>query len=246
MEIVSLIKAIPAVYKIDNKLNVTKWKLNDIDRNVLEAALLLKKTFDGNITVISVGPEDITDVIREALAYGGDMAYHIVTNEYIFSGTVISAAIESILREIEYNIILSGEASSDLYDSRIGALVASRLGLPFIPRCKVLEENNGNIICTLDLDKEYKVSVEYPFVLEITREFGKPKIVTILQLLRASKKIIHQVHIEKLIGKKSYAAPLEVIGLDRFEVKRERRISTGSIEDSVNFILDIFREERIL
>lgn len=246
LRIVGLVKAIPSVYNLDRELHISKWKINDVDKHVLEAALWFKENYGGQISVISVGPEDITDIIKESLAYGADKAYHIVSDSYSYSGLQVCTAIANLIRELDYDVIISGEASSDLYDSRVGPMLAAMLKLPFIPRCKSISREDEKLLCLLDSDSLLTVSIDLPCAIEVTRELGKPRIITILQMLQASKKPIDKIEIERLLGNSIRHPTIRVAYMDRVIHEREKTVYRNDIEGAVDFIVRILKREGII
>ena len=57
------------------------FEMNEPDSYALEAALRLKETHGGEVTVCSMGPARVTQVIREGLARGADRAIHVVCDD---------------------------------------------------------------------------------------------------------------------------------------------------------------------
>ena len=58
------------------------WTMNEPDAYALEEALQLKERVgEGEVVVLSAGPERVESTLREALAKGADRALHIVTPE---------------------------------------------------------------------------------------------------------------------------------------------------------------------
>ena len=106
--------------------------VNDIDKNAIEEAIKIKEKQGGKITVVTVGSPDAKDRIKELLAMGadegiliplsGDQEYHVIT-------ILLSEAIKKLEA---YDLILCGEASTDLFSGQVGPKLAGLLGLPQI------------------------------------------------------------------------------------------------------------------
>jgi len=85
MNIVVLIKQVPDTYS-ERKLSssdhtldrdATDAVLDEINERAVEAALQLKDAHDGEVTVLTMGPDRATDAIRKALSMGADKAVHL-------------------------------------------------------------------------------------------------------------------------------------------------------------------------
>lgn len=55
--------------------------LNAYDASAVEAALILTEEHGGSVEVVTVGPEDVTETIRKALAMGADEAVHLTMED---------------------------------------------------------------------------------------------------------------------------------------------------------------------
>ena len=84
--------------------------INPDDKNGLEEALRLRDEFGGKVTVISMGPPQAKEALREAVAMGADEVY--LVSDRAFGGsdtwataTVLTAAIEKIRN---YDLIICG------------------------------------------------------------------------------------------------------------------------------------------
>ncbi|MFD0852300.1 electron transfer flavoprotein subunit beta/FixA family protein, partial [Actinomadura adrarensis] len=52
--------------------------INELDEYAIEEALRVKEAGEGEVTVVTMGPDKATDSIRKALAMGADKAVHLV------------------------------------------------------------------------------------------------------------------------------------------------------------------------
>ncbi len=108
MRIVVLVKQVPDSDEI--KMDPEKGTMiregagnivNPLDLNALEAGLILRKEYGGEVSVLSMGPPQADIALREALALGADHAY-LVSDRY-FAGAdswatslVLAKAIEKL------------------------------------------------------------------------------------------------------------------------------------------------------
>ncbi len=127
--------------------------VNPLDLHALEAALALREAGD-EIIVISMGPLNAEETLREGLALGADRA--ILATDRAFAGGdswATSKVLASILRRIDMpDIVLAGEKAIDGETGQVGPEVAAILGIPVATHVTEIEATPGGlrIVCTLE------------------------------------------------------------------------------------------------
>jgi electron transfer flavoprotein beta subunit len=126
------------------------WTMNEPDAYALEEALQLKERIgEGEVVVLSAGPERAESTLREALAKGADRAVHIVTPE---DGTGslaerdtlgVAAMLAEAVRGESPDLVLTGLQSDDLGAGQTGVVLAELLGLPHVTLVLSVEANAG-------------------------------------------------------------------------------------------------------
>ena len=109
MNIVVCIKQVPdtAEVKINPETNTlirdgVENIMNPFDRQALETALILKDTSGAKVTVVSMGPPQATDILKEAIAMGADDAVLISDRALAGSDTLAtSVALAAAVRKVE-------------------------------------------------------------------------------------------------------------------------------------------------
>ena len=95
-------------------------KISDIDKNAMEEAIKIKEKHGGKITVVTVGPADAKERIKELLAMGADEGVLVTAPnniDYHMTATLLAEAVKKIG---QYDMILCGEASIDMFSGQIG------------------------------------------------------------------------------------------------------------------------------
>ncbi|HET8563294.1 MAG TPA: electron transfer flavoprotein subunit beta, partial [Candidatus Binatia bacterium] len=103
--------------------------INECDEYALEEALVLKRTYGGHITVISMGTIKVQDVLYYALAKGADRAVRVDFEGH--DPRVVSTVLAAALRKLEFDLVLTGTQSRDTLGGQVGIAAADLLGLPF-------------------------------------------------------------------------------------------------------------------
>ncbi|HSL66500.1 MAG TPA: electron transfer flavoprotein subunit beta/FixA family protein, partial [Gaiellaceae bacterium] len=127
----------PATKRLDRS---GEGALNAFDANAVEEGLRLKEAAgEGEVVVLSMGPEKALDALRKALAMGADRAL-LVSDEAAAGSDLVatSYALAKALEREEADLVLFGQQSSDADGAVLWAAVAERLGRPVISQAAAL------------------------------------------------------------------------------------------------------------
>ncbi len=220
-------------------------KLSTIDRNALEEAVRIKEKHGGTVTVVTVSSKMPVDekVMKEAVAMGADAAC-IVNTDSELDPLDTAKLIAEVYKKRNYDLVLLGEGSNDEYNCAVGPMVAELLGLPVITFVKRIEVADGRIIAERDLeDRVVTVEAPLPAVVTVVNEINEPRIPTLIQVIKASKKPLTKYTPADL--------GVELGAKDRREVKKieafykERKgviIEEENPEEAVKKLLEYIKE----
>lgn len=169
--------------------------LNPYDEFAVEAALQLKDKFGGEVTYVSAGNDSHKEVIRKALAMGGDKGIHIKTEDTGDSYSVASM-IAAALKDAGAEMIFFGKQSIDYDDSAVGTMVAEMLGLPSASVVVKLDvdEGAGKAVCEREIEggKE-TVELSLPCVISAQKGLNEPRYPSLKGIMAAKSKPIQEV-----------------------------------------------------
>ena len=113
-----------------NEESIT-YVMNESDNYALEEALQLReKNGDGEVVVISLGPDRVQKVIREGLAKGADRGIHIqVDSAGAVDPLVTASSIANAIKEEKFDLIFSGLQSDDIGMGQTGIILGEILGM---------------------------------------------------------------------------------------------------------------------
>jgi electron transfer flavoprotein beta subunit len=169
-----------------------KWIMNPYDEFGVEEALRLNKKFGGDVTVVGLGPKRVSDSLRTALAMGANKAVLINDDALENSDALGTAkALAAAIKELEYDLIFTGQRGVDDDMGVVGAALADCLDIP-----------NLSVVVKVDVaDDKSSVKVERPvegqsLVLEaslpalITTQKGlnEPRYASLPGIMKAKKK----------------------------------------------------------
>src|SRR5579859_5336969 len=105
-----------------------------------EEAVRIVEAGGGSSTVLTLGPPEAEEQLRDALAIGVDDAVHLVTDGDEWDPQATAAAIVDVARAAAepYDLLLFGNESADAGNFQIGARVAHALGLPWLTGVKAI------------------------------------------------------------------------------------------------------------
>ena len=212
--------------------------INPLDRNALEAALLIKEQSAAHITVISMGPPPAGEIVKECLALGADTG--ILLSDPSFAGADAYATAFTLAKAIEkvaeVDVVLCGRASSDGATEWVGPELAIFLDMPVVTMVReFVASERSSWKVKADLENGYRlVQVELPAVFTVTQDVNNPRTLSFSGIIKARKKEITTWGLDDLalpadsVGLKG--SPTIVSKLEYIESQRECEMIEGSLQ----------------
>lgn len=143
--------------------------MNPDDKAGLEAALRIKDEYGAEVTVLTMGLPKAEEVLREAMAMGADKG--ILVTDRVLGGAdtwATSTTIAGALRNIDYDLIITGRQAIDGDTAQVGPQVAEKLGLPQVTYVEEIQEvKDGRIRVKRHIDGGVE-TVEGPLPIVLT------------------------------------------------------------------------------
>ena len=165
--------------------------ISESDKNAIEEAVRLKEKQGGKITVLTMGPPEAKEALREAIAMGADEGYMLVGPEFENSDAHATAvALAAAIKKIgQFDMILCGETSEDQYSFQIGPRTAENLNLPQVTYAVKITVQDGKVTVERNLEDSYEtVEAKLPVFVTVSREINEPRLPTLMAIMAASKK----------------------------------------------------------
>jgi electron transfer flavoprotein beta subunit len=174
------------------------YKISDYDRNAIEEAVRLQETHGGSVIGVTVAPPSAKQCLKDALSRGPEKACFIndpsfVNLEPSQTTAILASAIQD---QIDYDLIICGEGSSDLYAQQVGPALAEKLGIPCATYVNKLTyvEGEGHITAQRKLDDGMEIlSIKLPALITVLPDINTPRIPSLKQVLGASKKPVENI-----------------------------------------------------
>jgi electron transfer flavoprotein alpha/beta subunit len=197
MEIVVCVKQVPDTteVKIDPETNTLIRQgvpsiVNPFDKNAVEAALQLKEKHGGKVTVISMGPPQAKDALKECLAMGVDSA--ILISDRAFGGAdtlATSYTLAAAIRKLgAFDIILCGKQAIDGDTAQVGPETAEHLGISQITYAAKIDVDGDTARVEREHEDGYEViEVKLPLLLSVVKSINEPRYPTVKGTLKANR-----------------------------------------------------------
>jgi len=165
--------------------------LSELDEYAVEEALKISEAQgDSTVTVLTVGPENATDALRKALQMGADAGVHVLDEALHGSDALAtSLVLARALEKIEFDLVLTGMASTDGGMSVVPAMVAERLSLPQVTFAGSLTLDGGTVRIEREGDVETEVvESSLPALVSVTDQINDPRYPSFKGIMAAKKK----------------------------------------------------------
>jgi electron transfer flavoprotein beta subunit len=211
MDVIVCIKRVPEVAEVDLQVDPRGkgikgeglvFSLNDWDNYAIEEAVRIKEKHGGKVTAITVGPEESEEVLRRALALGADDAVRVTDPAAESSdGYAIARILVAVIKDIPYDIILTGVQADDDGYAQVGVALAELLGIPHATLVTAMEigGKGAKVHRELEGGMEEVLDCQFPALFTIQSGINEPRYVSIMGIRKVAKKEI-AVHDLSAVG----------------------------------------------
>jgi electron transfer flavoprotein beta subunit len=228
--------------------------INPGDRHALEAALQLREKVKGTITVLSMGPSQVEEALREALAMGADRAVQLTDKAFAGSDTwATSYTLGLAIRKIGgFDLVLCGKEALDGMTAQVGPELAEVLGIPQLTYATSIEVNGDKVRVRQALeDIERVLETTMPALITVERIINEPRVVPMDGIIEAYAKEIEVWQAEDLLGEKDHfglhGSPTRLKKIFTPKLLRvDVEIFTGTPEETARGLIAKLRERHIL
>jgi electron transfer flavoprotein beta subunit len=178
----------PATKRLDRtgELAISEW-----DTYAIEEALVLKETAsEGEVVVVSLGPERAVDALRKALAMGADRA--VLVSDSAFEGADLLGTAKALAGALERespDLVLFGQQSADGGGACLWAAVADRLRRPIVSQVSELTVANGSLTGKRQTEFGYDtLRLPLPAVVAVADSINTPRYPSLKGIMGAKRK----------------------------------------------------------
>ena len=259
MNIVVCIKQVPGTtqVKINPETNTliregVESIINPFDENAIEAALQLRDKHGGKVTVITMGPPQATNALRDAIALGADEGILISDRAFAGSDTwATSYTLASAIKKIgAFDLIICGKQAIDGDTAQVGPGVAEFLGIPQVTFA-VGVEMNGDMMKVNRLLEETNEIIELktPALITVVKQMNTPRMPSFKGKIKAKSAVIPQWGAKDInaedgkIGQKG--SPTSVVKILTPPAKGGGEMLQGSADEMVDHLVKKLRDRKV-
>jgi len=167
--------------------------VNPFDMYAIEEGLRLKEQFGGKVTVVSMGPPQAKEALKEAVAMGADEAVLLSDRAFAGSDTWATAyTLSQAIRKLgQFDVILCGKQAIDGDTGQVGPGIARQLGitqLTYVFKILKLDPQSRALVVERLLEEGREVvEAQLPALLTVVKDINQPRYPTFLGIRRATK-----------------------------------------------------------
>jgi electron transfer flavoprotein beta subunit len=178
----------PSSSRLDRSGELT---ISDWDTYPVEEALKLKEAAgEGEVVVVSMGPERAMDALRKALAMGADRA--VLISDASLEGSDLlgtARALAGALEKESADLVLFGQQSADGGGACLWAAVAERLRRPVVSQVSELTVEGGALSGKRQTEYGYDtIRAPLPAVVAVADSINTPRYPSLKGIMGAKKK----------------------------------------------------------
>lgn len=188
----------------------------------VEEAVRIVEQQGGEVVVLTLGPPEAEEQIRDCMAIGADRGIHLVTGEEWDAQATAAAIAEAIRAEAPFDLLVFGNESADAGGYQVGIRVAYALGLPVVTGLKGLAVADGRARCEQEVPGGRDVyDVPLPALVTVKEGLNLPRYPSVPAKLRAKGKPLASTPVERpaskleklrLVVPEGTRKPAEVLG----------------------------------
>ncbi len=205
----------------------------------VEEAVRIAEKEGGSVTVLTLGPPDAEEQIREQMAIGADRGILIETDgqEWDPQGTASAIADAINADETDFDLIIMGNESADASGYQVGIRVAHKLGRPVVTGVKGITIADGKATFERPVKTGREMyEVPLPAVVTVLDGLNIPRYPSVPGRIRAKKKPIERLNPERPEPK------LEKTHLEVPVMKSRQAQVLGNGPEAAPAVVEIFKQ----
>lgn len=253
MNILVCIKQVPDTkdVKLDPETNTMSREgvasiMNPFDRHALEEAVRIKEELGGTVTVLSMGPPQAEEVLREAITCGADEG--VLVSDRSFAGADTWATSYTLGMAVktlgEFDLILCGKQAIDGDTAQVGPGLACRLDIPYVTCVqKIRETEKSVLVVERMMDDGYDVvRLPLPALLTVVKDINEPRVPSLKGKMKAKKADIKMMTAADIGAEEQYiglaGSPTRVVKVFTPKPRGDRTVFSGTPEEQVKQLVE--------
>jgi len=262
MDIIACVKHVPETAEeeivIENDRKTIRkedlvFGINEWDDYAIEEAVLIKEKFGGSITAVTAGSEDADKTLRKCLARGADRAIRLTDDSCKSSDAyAIAKILTRIIKNLPFDLILTGTQASDDGYAQVGVILAELLGINHATMVKKIgvQQKFVKVHRELEGGLQQVLEVNLPAVIAVQTGINQPRYVSIKAIRSAEQKEVKVMGLADLglnneeVGKSGSWTQIEELSLP--PVEKEAEFLAGNPSEIVTAIIKILKDRELI
>jgi len=249
VEILVCVKRVPTVggrilltedgQQVDTRMS--GFTISPHEECAVEEGVRIAEKLGGHVTVLTLGPPEAADQVRDGLALGAHQGVLLETDGSDWGPMATAYAIASFARAGAFDLLLFGNEAADTGDYQVPVRVGHLLGLPWLTGIKQLEVKQERIVARREYrGTEEAFDVPLPAVVSVKEGINLPRYPSLPGRLRAKRAVIERIEPSRR------AEGVRTLGL-RLPEREERRARVlGSGASGVAALVGVLEELGVL
>lgn len=230
--------------------------VNPFDEYAIEEGVRLKERYGGEVIVVSMGPPQAKEALRQALAMGADKAVLLSDRAFAGSDTLATAYTLSLaIKKLgEIDLVICGKQATDGDTAQVGPGLAQRLGfrqLTYVCKVKEINSESKKIIVERLLDEGIQVvETTLPALMTVVKDINQPRLPNVISIRRAARTEIPIWGPQDLNGDQAKfgfdGSPTQVIRIFTPPPRAGGQILEGEVPEVVSKLLDALSSQQVI
>jgi electron transfer flavoprotein beta subunit len=258
MNIVVCVKLTPDANDIevrpDDSISVERaeWGIGGFDLQAIEAGVKLVEAHGGKVIALTAGPQRINQskLKKDILSRGPDELVMIADDALANADTAVTARVlAAAIRQMEPpDLVLCGEGSADLYFQQVGLQLGERLDLPVLNAISSISPEGAGLRVERSLEDEIEVlDVPLPAVLSVTTDINQPRLPSMKEILKASKKPVTEMSMADLGLDNALQNEMKAVTTHAPKQVQRRQVNlSGTPQEIAQALIDQLRKDGVL
>ncbi len=253
MKILVCIKQVPDAkdVRLDPETNTLAREgvqsiMNPYDQHAVEEAVRIKESLGGEVTVLSMGPPQAEEVLRQAISCGADSG--VLVSDRAFAGADTWATSYTLAKAVEkidtFDLILCGKQAIDGDTAQVGPGLAMRLDIPFVTCIqKVREAGEKSLTAERMMDDGFDlIEVDYPVLFTVVKDVNQPRVPSLKGKMRAKKAEIRILSADDIGADPSCigltGSPTQVVDVFPPPARGDRTLLSGTVDEQIEQLVE--------
>jgi electron transfer flavoprotein beta subunit len=218
------------------------------DEPAIEAALEVIEKTDGEVTVVSMGPEPAMDAVRKALSIGVHKGVLVTDDALRGADTLVTATVLSAAIQLqEFDLIFAAVESTDGYTGTFPQTLAEFLGIPALTFARSFELTDGGIKIERQTETGYQVvESALPALVTVTAGATTPRYPTLKGIMAAKQKPVERPSLADLGLTPETVKPTQsVSGISPAPERKAGEVVEDG-EEAVQKVVSLLKEAKVI